>query len=257
MGVKSKHGVTPGARLKNVVIERPPALAVLVQNRLRDMIITGELAFGELLSENTIADQLGVSRTPVREAFMRLALEGLVEIHPQRGTFVYKCEPADFLEISELRVFLECGALRAAMERNFTGLCQSLEENLAESEKILVENTSVFEPIDRAFHQAIIDAAGNRRVRESYQQISALISALRYRVGRIVPHNDWSLSAHRGVFQCIQKRDIDGAEEVLRAHVYVFHGILVRLFEGGHDLDTSPVNVITLDKDPLSDLVSR
>jgi DNA-binding GntR family transcriptional regulator len=238
-------------------IERPLALAVLVQNRLRDMIITGEFAFGEVLSENTIADQLGVSRTPVREAFMRLALEGLVEIHPQRGTFVYQCEPADFLEISELRVFLECGALRGAMERNYAGLCDALAENLSESEKILVEDASVFEPLDRAFHQAIIDAAGNRRVRESYQQISSLISALRYRVGRIVPHNDWSLSAHRAVFERIRQRDVDGAEEALRAHVYVPHRILVRLFEEGHNLDTSPVNAITIEKDPLTELLRK
>lgn len=238
-------------------IDRPPALAVLVQNRLREMIVSGEVAFGEALSENVLAEQLGVSRTPVREAFMRLATEGLVEIHPQRGTFVYQCEPEDFLEISELRVFLECGALRGAMERNYDNLCAALADNLAASEKILVEDASVFEPLDRAFHQAIIDAAGNRRVRESYQQISALVSALRYRVGRIVPHNDYSLNAHRIVYERILKHDMDGAEEALRAHVYVPHRILVQLFEAGYDLDTSPVNAITLDEDPLTELLRK
>lgn len=241
----------------NETIERPPALAVLVQNRVRDMICTGQLAFGELLSENTIADQLGVSRTPVREAFMRLAGEGLVEIHPQRGTRVYQCEPADFLEISELRVFLETGALRGAMERNYSGLCDALAENLKEASKVAIEDIAQFEPLDRAFHQAIVDAAGNRRVSDSHGQISGLISALRYRLGRIVPHNDWSLHAHQVVFDRIRQRDTDGAEAVLRAHVYVPYRILVRLFEAGFDLDNSPVNAIVLEGDPINEVLAK
>jgi DNA-binding GntR family transcriptional regulator len=136
-------------------------------------------------------------------------------------------------------------------------LCDALEQNLTAMEKILVGDASVFEPLDRAFHEAIIEAAGNRRLRDSYQQIGSLIAALRYRVGRIVPHNEWSLSAHRAVFEGIRRHDVDDAEEALRAHVYVPHRILVRLFEEGYDLDRSPVHAVTLDRDPLAELIER
>src|SRR4051812_29058528 len=93
-------------------VERPRSLAQLVVDQIRDLIVTGQLHLGEQLSENHLAERLGVSRTPVREAFMRLAVERLVEVRPQRGTFVFACGPGEFREICELRAILEAGALR-------------------------------------------------------------------------------------------------------------------------------------------------
>src|SRR5579862_9332248 len=80
-------------------IARPRSLSAIVVDRIRDLIVTGKLELGEQLSENALAEQLGVSRTPVREAFMRLEAERLVEVKPQRGTFVFRYDASELREI--------------------------------------------------------------------------------------------------------------------------------------------------------------
>ena len=75
-------------------LKRPIPLTALACERIREAIVHGELHLGEQVSEAQLAQRLGVSKTPVREAFLRLKGDGLVEIHPQRGTFVFRLDPA-------------------------------------------------------------------------------------------------------------------------------------------------------------------
>ena len=89
--------------------------------QIRDLIITDKLGLGEQLSEQALAEQLGVSRTPVREAFLKLQTERLVEVKPQRGTFVFQYDTTELREICELREVLEPGALRIAIKRDRDG----------------------------------------------------------------------------------------------------------------------------------------
>ena len=96
-------------------VRRPQSLTTLVTDQIRDLIISDKLALGEQLSEKDLSEQLGVSRTPVREAFQRLEMERLVEIRPQRGTYVFRYDITELREISELREILETGALRMAI----------------------------------------------------------------------------------------------------------------------------------------------
>ena len=81
-------------------VRRPQSLTTLVTDQIRDLIISDKLALGEQLSEQDLSEQLGVSRTPVREAFQRLEMERLVEIRPQRGTYVFRCDITELREIS-------------------------------------------------------------------------------------------------------------------------------------------------------------
>ena len=97
---------------------RTQSLAHLVTEQIRDLIITDKLALGEQLSEGDLAAELRVSRTPVREAFQRLEMEGLVEIQPQRGAFVFQFDVTELREICELREILEVGAFRMAVARD-------------------------------------------------------------------------------------------------------------------------------------------
>ena len=99
--------------------------------RLRREIVEGEFELGQALSESKIAARYGVSRTPVREAFACLGLEGLVRTEPQQGTFVFTIDRDQFAQISEARSILETAALRLAVERG----CQTGPAMAARSSK--------------------------------------------------------------------------------------------------------------------------
>src|SRR5258708_2618505 len=99
-------------------LARPRSLTEMVIAEIRELIVSGRLPLGEQLSEGALAEQLGVSRTPVREAFLRLETERLVEVRPQRGTFVFQYDATELREICELREGLETGCLPITLARD-------------------------------------------------------------------------------------------------------------------------------------------
>jgi len=109
-------------------IERPKSLTGLVVEELRARIIDGRLRLGEGLSENVLAADLGISKTPVREALLQLKLERLVDVLPQRGTYVFRLSRNEVVMISELREMLELAAAAAAIERNHAALVARMSE---------------------------------------------------------------------------------------------------------------------------------
>jgi DNA-binding GntR family transcriptional regulator len=111
-----------------VKLVRPKSLTELVVDELRTRIIDGRLRLGEALSENTLAAELGISKTPVREALLQLKLERLVDVSPQRGTYVFRLAADEVVMISELREILETAAARGAVERSHGALVARMSE---------------------------------------------------------------------------------------------------------------------------------
>src|SRR5918994_571095 len=103
-------------------IARPKTLTEIVVHELRARIVDGRLRLGAALSENALAAEMGLSKTPVREALLQLKLERLVEVLPQRGTYVFRLAADQVVLISELREILEVAAARGALERNHPAL---------------------------------------------------------------------------------------------------------------------------------------
>jgi DNA-binding GntR family transcriptional regulator len=201
-------------------ILRPRSLTAIVIDQIRDLIITGKLALGEQLSENTLAEQLGVSRTPVREAFLRLESEGLVEVRPQRGTFVFQYDATELREILELREVLEAGALRIALGRDAAGLAAALKVHLDAGEDALKDGPAAYQAVDTAFHETLVGASDNRELMDAYLRIAGRVRAIRYRMTRTVEQIASSQSAHREIVAAIIAVDAAAAESLLRHHVY-------------------------------------
>jgi DNA-binding GntR family transcriptional regulator len=201
-------------------ILRPRSLTAIVIDQIRDLIITGKLALGEQLSENTLAEQLGVSRTPVREAFLRLESEGLVEVRPQRGTFVFTYDATELREILELREVLEAGALRIALGRDGAGLAAALQTHLAAGEDALKLGPAAYQAVDTAFHETLVGASDNRELMDAYLRIAGRVRAIRYRMTRAIEQIASSQAAHREIVAAIVAADAAAAESLLRHHVY-------------------------------------
>lgn len=209
-----------GRRQGFIRVERPPSLASIVTDQIRELIITGGLKLGEQLSENTLAEQLNVSRTPVREAFMRLASEHLVEVKPQRGTFVFDCDAAGIRAICELREVLETGALRLGYCRNGVELIRQLETINAQGAEASGRSATAYQPLDHAFHQAIVAATENDELVQAYSQVAGRVRALRYRYTRTVEEVQKSQAVHQEMVGHLTRDDIEAAVTVMRAHVY-------------------------------------
>lgn len=208
------------ANMKVQRIERPKALVDMAKESIRDLIITGHLAMGEKISESKLAEQLGISTTPVREAFAFLEREGLVSILPQRGTFVFKLQPGELNYICELRVALEPAALQLAMERQREPFLAALGETVESMERAIGKSDiPTYLTLDTRFHQTFFDHSGNPYLERAYGLISGKIAALRNRLGTDPHHTAKSLREHRSMLGHLAKGRTTDAIQVLLKHI--------------------------------------
>ena len=127
-------------------------------------ILTGELD-GHMLSEGVFATELGVSRTPVREAFLRLQVEGLMRLYPKRGALVVPVGPHESREVLAARRVVECASVKEAI--GDPDLPDTLADLLEQQRK--AAGTPRFGELDAAFHTALVEAAGNSLLSGFYQ----------------------------------------------------------------------------------------
>jgi DNA-binding GntR family transcriptional regulator len=201
-------------------IGRPRSLAVTAADQIRELIITDRLHLGQQLSEAGLADQLGISRTPVRDALLRLQAERLVEIQPQHGSFVFRYDAGQLRSILGLREVLEVGALRAALKTNHSATLAALAAEVAAAEPIVARGPEAYQAPDTAFHTAILQASQNPELIDAYGRIIGRVRAIRFRVTRTMEQITKSQADHRAVVAAIKAGDHAGAEDVLARHVY-------------------------------------
>ncbi len=161
-------------------LDPPQSLTALAVARLREAIVEGDLALGERLSEASLAAALSISKTPVREALMRLQTEGLVMVSPRRGTFVFMVNAAEVRAISELRLTLEATALSLAISRNqgpFTAELGEVVELM--SAALARDDDRQYLRLDNAFHELFFRHCHNSYIEDAYGLIAGKIAALR------------------------------------------------------------------------------
>lgn len=157
---------------------RLPNVTDVVYDVLRRKIIDGNFAPGQQLNLKKLEDQLDVSRTPLKSALARLQTEGLVSVHPRRGTYVMEYEKRDIEECFEVRIALEAQALRHAFEpRNKDKLQEIIRllEGMStyyQDENTWQEQTSDFMIYDRMLHIQFMELSGNERMKQLYDYVN-------------------------------------------------------------------------------------
>jgi DNA-binding GntR family transcriptional regulator len=194
---------------------------------LREKILNGEFPPGMRLDLQTIGKQLGVSRTPLKEALYQLEIEGLVEINPRSGTYVADLSPTDVAECCEIRRVLEVYAVELAVQRARDEDIQALEALVRE----LKELTMAKDPdaiyarhlrLDHEFHRQIVALAGNSRLsrahaRENIQEQIKRIKHIRYsQSGRDL---EIIQQEHERILAAFQARDPQEAKAAMDAHL--------------------------------------
>jgi DNA-binding GntR family transcriptional regulator len=205
MGIKTK-------------LQRPKSLTSMAKEEIRAAIVDGALAFGEQLSESVLADSLGISKTPVREALLQLKLEGLVDIEPQRGTFVFSLTQRQVREICRFREVIETAGLALAMELDAAELPRRLSAVLAGAASSRPYQGPA-RKLDAEFHTAILEASGNSYLISAYQTIATKIQALRARLPKHNEHVDACLESHATIVALVRAGETAAALESLRLHI--------------------------------------
>jgi DNA-binding GntR family transcriptional regulator len=202
-----------------------------VYANLRDAIIRGELAPGRQLSENELAASLGVSRTPVREALVRLRDERLVDIVPQLGTFVSPISTRALADAQFIREALECAAVRVAAQRATADDIDGLEHNLAAQERARdTDDLDAFYVLDEQLHQAICDLSG-RAVWAITQRAKGHLNRIRRLSLPMPSYLAEMIAEHREIVARLADNDPDGAEAALRHHLQMVLRELPRIRE--------------------------
>lgn len=190
-----------------------------VTEEIRNRIIDGRIALGQQLSENLLALDLKTSRQPVREALLHLGSEGLVDIRPQRGTFVFIPTELEREHLMELRWVYEGGALRLAAKKNRPALILALQKLLTQARKALdAKDYPACKHLDQRFHDTLIEFCDNSLITANYRSIGHRVSALRYRSLVQTDRIAEAIDEHAAVAAQIEKGRLDSACNLLRRH---------------------------------------
>lgn len=204
----------------------------VVFNTLRDAILTGKLAPGERLMENQLAEKLGVSRTPVREALRMLELENLVQLVPRKGAQVLDMSEKDIINILEIRSALESLATSLACQKMKEDKIQELRNLLVDFEKAVAENdVERFVDIDEEFHDLIFEATENDKLIQIFRNLR--IQLYRYRMAQA--KNDTSMATvvahHRRLLRAIETHDATEGMAMAQGHIKYQMETILRLLQ--------------------------
>jgi DNA-binding GntR family transcriptional regulator len=185
---------------------------------LRDQIVTGHFLPGHRLSEQEIASGYGSSRQPVREAFIKLAAEQLVEIRPQRGTFVRKINEAEVMVSRVVRAAVEADMVWRAAKYADAAQIALLWDEIHEQEHLKKNDGRTFMQLDERFHQRLCDAAGQSGAWNYLQPVKMHMDRVRHLTAVESPPDKLVLQ-HRKIVEAIERHDPDLAAETLRQHL--------------------------------------
>lgn len=196
---------------------RAASTAQQVHDWLYRCILRGELLPGARLSETDIAAQVGLSRQPVREAFIRLASDGLAEIRPQRGTYIGRIS---------MRAVLSARLIREAVESDLARMVARARPDLAPMHAQIVAQEAAhaaadvpgFIEADDRFHAAMAEAAGCPGVWQDLDRLKAQMNRMRHLSMRVFERAD-TIAQHRAILTALEAGDPDAAEAATRAHL--------------------------------------
>jgi DNA-binding GntR family transcriptional regulator len=185
---------------------------------LRQQIIQAELQPGERLSESDVAKTLSVSRQPVREAFIKLSEEGLVQVLPQRGTFITKISVASVMDVRFVREAIEADVVRLVAEQHAPETVEELRRQIAQQKEVQHDDRAAFLRLDERFHFTLASAAGKTFAWNVIESVKAQMDRVRFlsvddmQIGRLIEQ-------HERIVEGIAAGDKHAAEAALRLHL--------------------------------------
>lgn len=201
--------------------------SVVVAEAIRQAIVDGGLAPGARLKEEELARELGMSRTPVREALLVLQAEGLVDAAPNRGATVRVHDAQDLDDLYQLRALLEGYAARKAAAHATEDLVRMLWSSCDRFEELSDGDVRALVKENFVFHNAILEAAGSARVAGMVRKVTELPLVYKSYIWYSPEQRRISAHYHRQITRALESRDGERAELVMKEHVFEARDLLV------------------------------
>ena len=200
---------------------------------VKSRIIDRSFKEGDFLTEVGIAEELGISRTPVREAFVLLEAENFVELLPKKGAYIPQISPRDVREVIEARSLIETFAAERVMEKR-SDLVPKLRSSLeVQRQHVSEEKIDEFVEADREFHYLVVSTAGNNLLSRFYEgirdrQIRMGIQAATYSAQRV----EQVLEEHTAIVEAAEEGDVEKLRGAIQKHLdYTFSTLMEQAFE--------------------------
>ncbi len=209
-------------------------LADNIAQELEELIFDGTFSDGDRLDEVKLAEKFGVSRTPLREAFQRLALSGLVDLIPRRGAFVRQPGPVELMEMFEVMAELEavCGRL-AAMRISEDALKDLTDANTRCQQAVDAGDPDTYYLENERFHRIIYKQSGNSFLEQEASKLHRRLKPFRRQQLRFRGRMTQSMSEHQDIVRALEDGLADDTANALRSHVAVqgekFHNLMASL----------------------------
>jgi DNA-binding GntR family transcriptional regulator len=214
---------------------KKPSLVDDAYRKLKDAIRENEFSPGYQGSEQEIATRLGMSRTPVHEAVIRLQEEGLVRVLPRRGVVVCAISADDMREIYDVIIALEAAAAELLSERpsqeRLSTACELESANKAMEIALKKDDLTAWAKADELFHKLLIEHSGNQRLLRMYHTIMDQSHRARMITLRIRPSPEGSVKEHRSIVDAIKRGSPSEARELAKQHRVRARNQLVPLLE--------------------------
>lgn len=204
----------------NFDIQNHRPLREIVYEELKLLILTGKISPGMRLMEEELAEDMGVSRTPIREAIRKLEKEGLITIEPRRGAYVSQISTKDMVEILEVRQNMEGLAAELAAQRMSKEDKEKLR-NIAKAYEEAVAAGDMAEMIrcDTAFHHIIVEATQNKILIQMVEQLQEMVLRFRYIYYDNFKRAEQMLSEHQAIYEAIAGGNTEVARESANVHI--------------------------------------
>ena len=203
-----------------------------VYDRLIEEIHAGSLLPGARLTETDIAERLGVSRTPIREALRRLEAEGLVVHRPRVGATLRELSYSEVMELYEMRSVLECAAARMAARAASDIEISELAAINADMDNARTDPIRLYE-LNRQFHLALLDAAKNRFLTQAINGLQKTLLILGPTTLADSQRAEEAVAEHDAVLAALRSRDGDAAASAMQNHIQAAHRVRLRQLRDG------------------------
>ena len=208
------------------------SLAERAYHAIREMIVSLDLRPGAVIDERSLMQQLGIGRTPTREALRRLAQEGLVEVYPRRGMFVTSVEIQDLASLADVRSVLESSAARFAAERATDDDREAVDALLDELDRHDELDQRELMALDERIHRQVYRCAHNAFLEATLEQYYVLALRIWYLALDQARELEQAVLDHREILEAIRDGDADRAEQAMRRHVVEFEEAMRRVLIG-------------------------
>jgi DNA-binding GntR family transcriptional regulator len=195
-----------------------------VYDSLREAILSRRFAPGQRIQVDELRQQLGVSRTPLKDALNRLALQGLVRVAPRYGTFVSELRADVMAEVSDVRLVIELYAVELGVPRISPQLLQRMRDHVEALKQTVGPQDNctdhmAFVASDHGFHQVVLEAAGNRTLMDVYENLNVHIQVARVYYMSTNQRAQQVCDEHQAILSAYESGNVAAAKEALTTHL--------------------------------------